>query len=168
MKNFFDYRRIIEIVEVVFTIMVIICTNITIYARQNNENERLISEIQSFSYETFGQKRIETIDYLYSFDGSTDYVCILFENSGYAILQYQTLEVLEYSLDGSLPYASQTRKYYCGPTHYYVKINEEFKNLMTNEVLSPNDAENLMIMSKEMVKPSILNAHKNSRLSSGR
>ena len=42
MKNFFDYRRIIEIVEVVFTIMVIICTNITIYARQNNENERLI------------------------------------------------------------------------------------------------------------------------------
>lgn len=55
MKTFFDYRRIIEIVEVVFTIMVIICTNITIYARQNNENERLISEIQSFSYETFGQ-----------------------------------------------------------------------------------------------------------------
>ena len=42
MKTFFDYRKIIEIVEVVFTIMVIICTNITIYARQNNENERLI------------------------------------------------------------------------------------------------------------------------------
>jgi hypothetical protein len=92
--------------------------------------------IQKVSNELFGNISIKSSEYLYNLDESPDFIYVEFADSGYAIYSSQTLDVLEYSLSGTLPYATQSKKYYTGPTGYHNKVGEKFKNLATGESIT--------------------------------
>lgn len=73
------------------------------------EGER--SNIQKITYELFEDAKIKSYEYLYGFNDAPDFIYIDFENSGYAIYLRDTLELLEFSPKGSLPFpANGARK----------------------------------------------------------
>ncbi|MDY4592960.1 MAG: hypothetical protein SO434_06135, partial [Eubacteriales bacterium] len=98
--------------------------------------------------------RVENIDYLYNFDDSIDYIFIDFVGSnGYAILVEETLEILEYSLSGNLPYTrTNESKYYGGPQIYFTKKENMFKNILNNETFEISD--NIMQSIAEKIRQS--------------
>jgi hypothetical protein len=74
------------------------------------------TDILKVSNELFVDISIKLSKYLYNLDESPDFIYVEFEDFGYAIYSSQTLDVLEYSLSGALPYTAQSKKYYTGPT----------------------------------------------------
>lgn len=102
--------------------------------------------IEQISYELFGEVKIKSSENLYNLDESPDYIYADFENSGYAVFLAETLELLEYSPQGSLPFLnSKVKKYYSGPQNYFNKEGERFINAVTNEsfILSTADARTI-------------------------
>jgi hypothetical protein len=63
------------------------------------------SQETTFSADSmFSNKTIATTGYLYNFDGSADYIYIIFAGTaGYAIFAEETMELLEYAAEGSFP-----------------------------------------------------------------
>ena len=93
-------------------------------------------EFERITLETFDDVKIKTTEFLYNYDGSADYVYTEFEDSGYAVYLKENMELLEYSLDGSLPYQNaRAKKYYGGPKNYLNKEGEQFVNTLTGESL---------------------------------
>lgn len=96
------------------------------YATHNTEGENI--------GDYFKNKTIAQCKYLYSFDDNADYIYVEFVNDGYAIFSSITMELMEYSLHGKLPYSYLSDKeYYAGPLNYYEKVNSKFVNLGTGE-----------------------------------
>ena len=90
--------------------------------------------IEKLSQEMFGDVRIATEEPLYNLDDSPDFIYVEFTNSGYAVFAAESLELLEYSAQGSLPYQDiGARRYYNGPKNYLAKLNDQFVNEVTNE-----------------------------------
>jgi hypothetical protein len=99
--------------------------------------------IKKISNELFGDVKIKSSEYLYNLDGSSDYIYVDFENSGYAVYSRETMELLEYAPEGSLPYQNTgASKYYGGPTNYFNKEEGRFEDIVTGEsiVISTADA----------------------------
>ena len=91
-------------------------------------------ELEKLTNELFGDVRIRSTEYLYNFDDSPDFIYLDFENYGYAVFMRETLELLEYAAQGSLPYQnSREKKYYSGPKNYFNKIDRNFVNAVTSE-----------------------------------
>ena len=68
----------------------------------------------------------DSCEYLYSIDGSSDYIYAELDGGGYAVFLSQTLELLEYSPRGTLPYPEDAQqKCYCGPGIYLIKQGTE-------------------------------------------
>ncbi len=77
--------------------------------------------------ETLGNVTMQSSEYLYNLDDSSDYIYVEFEEGGYAVLLKQTLELLEYSYSGKIEYPDTTDpKYYGGPGLYLSKVDERF------------------------------------------
>ena len=90
--------------------------------------------IEKLSQEMFGDVRIASEEPLYNLDESPDFIYVEFTNSGYAVFAAESLELLEYSAQGSLPYQNtQSRRYYNGPKNYLTKVNDQFVDEVTNE-----------------------------------
>lgn len=86
----------------------------------------------------FSDRPIEESGYLYNYDDSADYLYADFaDNMGYAIFANETMEVLEYSLEGDFPYDTHknTKRYYGGPNMYFFKSNDKFVSFKNNALL---------------------------------
>lgn len=92
---------------------------------------------------------IEDEGYLYNYDGSIDYIYIDFIGSkGYVILLEETLEIVEYAIQGEFPYKNiEVNKYYGGPNAYYVKNGKLFQDILTDKTFEYSD--NLIYNKKE-------------------
>ena len=99
--------------------------------------------LDSFVKPIFGDRTISLCEYMYNLDDSADYIYIEFEDSGYAIYDKKTMVLLEYSLQGSLPYTdSNASKYYAGPTNYlYKNENNQFHNIITGKQIEILETE---------------------------
>lgn len=102
-----------------------------------------IADGRRISREIFGNTEIKSIEYIYGFNDSPDYIYIDFADYGYAVYFRETMEMMEYSPIGSLPYDNTgSRKYYAGPSNYFEKKGERFVNTLTGFTLhlSQSDA----------------------------
>ena len=134
-----------------FLFLGMIVVNIKVFASELNSEANSKTIIQEISEDLFGNVSVKTVEYLYNLDESPDYVYVTFENSGYAIYSSSTLDLLEYSMEGNLPYPSGKKKYYGGPTQYINKIDSNFANISTGEVLSESNIDLFIEQSKEIL-----------------
>jgi hypothetical protein len=109
---------------------------------QIEENSVTISNNEVYNVETltkamFGDVDIRSSEYLYNLDGSSDFIYVEFENDcGYAIYYKDSMELLEYSAQGSLAYPTTTTlKYYGGPSIYLTKQDNCFVDVLNGETL---------------------------------
>jgi len=113
---------------------------------QGEDSGRLTADttdIRKISQELFGDVIIDSQEFLFNLDESPDFIYVDFTNYGYAVFAAESLELLEFAAQGSLPYQNtRGRRYYNGPKGYYTKINEQFVNEVTNEsyVISASEA----------------------------
>ena len=93
-----------------------------------------MADIEKLSQEMFGNVHIGSEEFLFNLDESPDFIYVDYTNSGYAVFAAESLELLEYAAQGSLPYQdTQARRYYNGPKNYLTKVNEQFVNEVTSE-----------------------------------
>lgn len=100
--------------------------------------------VESLTKAMFGDVQVKASEYLYNLDGASDYIYVAFENGGYAVYYKVTMELLEYSAQGSLNYPStNVNKYYGGPGMYFTKQNDGFVDILTGKFLdvSSNSAK---------------------------
>ena len=91
--------------------------------------ERTVSEL-------FEDAKISESEYLYNLDGASDYIYVEFENGGYAVFLKDTMEMMEYSVQGCLDYSNmQGIKYYGGPGTYLIKKDDYFVDTISQEHL---------------------------------
>lgn len=142
-------------VLVIFSIfLILILTNykINLNASVNNdskiEQEKLDSDNKSkeesqVSINTLFEKNsIQSYDLMYNLDDSADYFYVEFEQGGYDIFTIKTMEMLEFSLQGSIPFInSRSKKYYAGPSNYLQKNNDCFFNVSTRIQLNISSLE---------------------------
>lgn len=85
--------------------------------------------------ELFNDLQIKDCNYLYNLDDRPDYIYVEFQEGGYAIFFKETMELLEYSAQGTLEYSnSNSIRYYGGPGSYLIKLNGEcYINTITDE-----------------------------------
>ena len=98
----------IKSILVLFLFISILCLNImffsiNIFASTNLNEETQNYETEDISY-IFNKKTIKLCEYIYNLDDSADYIYIEFNEGGYAMLVANSLEIMEYSLQGNLPY----------------------------------------------------------------
>lgn len=91
------------------------------------------ADIEEFVQPIFGDRGIKTCEYLYNLDDSSDYIYVEFETGGYVVYAKETMEMMEYSLQGTLPYTSTAKKYYAGPTKYFHKSSNQFHDVISGE-----------------------------------
>lgn len=85
----------------------------------------------------FAGKTIGFSKYIYNLDDSADYIYVAFEDGGYAIFARDTMELMEYSLQGALPYSNSTaQEYYAGPANYLQKRDSKFVSMKTGQVIA--------------------------------
>ena len=119
----------------------------TMTAFASAESTTILSNAEkSSSLETvesvFSGKSVSSYEYFYNLDDSADYIYIEFENGGYAVYAKDTMEMMEYSLQGNLPYdTSVSKKYYAGPSNYLQKVDGRFYNVKSGEQLTVSKAE---------------------------
>ena len=118
------------------------------YARSLSEHSEHLKAyaagIARISQEMFGNVIIGSKEFLFNLDESPDFIYVNFTNSGYAVFAAESLELLEFAAHGSLPYQNtRGRRYYNGPKGYFIKVNEQFVNVVTNEpfVISASEAK---------------------------
>ena len=86
---------------------------------------------------TFAGKTVSFSKYIYNLDDSVDYIYVAFKEGGYVVFVRGTMEMMEYSLQGALPYSnSATQEYYAGPVNYLQKRDSKFANIQTGEVIA--------------------------------
>lgn len=107
-------------------------------AQASTENSTVATTVDS----VFKDRSISSSGYMYNLDESADYVYTEFNEGGYAIFAKQTMEMLEYSASGCLPYnLTSSKMYYAGPTNYIQKQNNKFIDIMSKSevVMSANE-----------------------------
>jgi len=127
---------LILIIFVLSLLSIIVQMNNKVYGIELNEQSKTITFIESVSKNLIGDVSVNTVEYLYNLDDSPDYIYVKYKNNGYAVFSSNTLNILEYSLKGDLPYPELNKKYYAGPTNYINKINGNYKNISTNEYIT--------------------------------
>lgn len=84
----------------------------------NNNGEKLQNFLKN--------KTIKIFEYIYNLDDSADYIYVEFNEGGYAIFSNFSFEMMEYSLQGSLPYFNFDNK------NYYAGLQIILKKLIIN------------------------------------
>ncbi len=133
----------------VITITAVSNKYISVYALINDSEQ--VTLIKEVTNDLFNNVEISSMEYLYNLDESPDYIYVEFEGSGYVVYSSETLDVMEYSLKGFLPYNTDEKKYYAGPTNYLKKERENFKNVTTNEVITKAESTSYVETSKEVL-----------------
>ncbi len=100
------------------------------------ELDSYATKIEDFVEPLFGKRQISSCEYMYNLDESADYICVEFETGGYVIYVKETMEMMEYNLQGRLPYDAAAKKYYAGPSNYLQKANSQFYDTITGARLS--------------------------------
>lgn len=120
--------KYILFISVLCFLLIPFINNNKVNATEINNNEISVKNFQS----------VDSIGYLYNLDGSPNYIYVDFMGkNGYVIFSEETLEILEYTNNGFFPYESiNEQKYYGEPYKYFVKNDENFKNILTNEEIS--------------------------------
>lgn len=122
-----------------------------------NDNDNILSPYINL----LEDKIIDECKYLYGANGSIEYLYCDFENGGYIILQMDTMEPLEYSLDGVGPYSDvQGNLYYDGPFNYYKQIDNEYVDLSLYDGFSNQEGSAPSIDKNELISaisPSLQN-----------
>ncbi len=124
----------------IFLVAVLVFLSIAlVFNSQVAEATDAINEITDLSeviHSLFGDETILSIEYLYNLDNMPDYIYIDCDR-GYAVCKADTLEILEYSPVGELPYKNfEETCYYVGPGKYYTKSQNQFINILTGEILT--------------------------------
>jgi hypothetical protein len=98
--------------------------------------------IEELTKELFGDVKIKKIEYLYNYDDTSDYIYVTYKDGGYAVYLKDSMDLMEYSDNGELPYEKvKDKKYYGGPMAYLEKNDiGQFVNKVTNETFSMSDA----------------------------
>ena len=131
----------------IFLFVSILCLNIMffstdVFASANlNELDSIndsIDETQNYGTEDgsniFNNKTIKVCEYIYNLDDSADYIYIEFNEGGYVMLVANSFEIMEYSLQGNLPYTNfENKNYYLGPSNYFCKETNNYINLLTED-----------------------------------
>lgn len=131
-----------KFLTIIIVILSILFANITIYASTARNYDYDFSDVKDLSYQIFGNKKIKSIEYLYGFNESPDFVHVDFDDYGYAVYFKETMELMEYSPVGSLSYEnSDARKYYAGPSNYYNKKDNYFTNIITGNRLNISNSD---------------------------
>ena len=99
------------------------------------------ADIEEFVKPIFGDRAIKTCEYLYNLDDSSDYIYVEFETGGYVVYAKETMEMMEYSLKGGLPYTSTAKKYYAGPSNYFHKSSEQFHDILSGQKITIKESE---------------------------
>ncbi len=104
-------------------------------AEEINLNNELIKEPVAVTIEdAFKDTSISKCEYIYNLDDSADYIYVEFSGGGYAVFAKSTMEMMEFSPLGTLPYEnSNAKKYYGGPANYLHKAGTSFVNMATGE-----------------------------------
>ena len=156
-----SYKRTKNIFKILIIIVLLFVCNVDVQAETQNRNEG--KQIEIDNYDTFIELFVEPIfeerdvvkcEYLYNLDDSADYVYIEFEDEGYAVYAKDTMELLEYSLQGKSPYkSSNSKKYYAGPTNYLEKNMNQFIDINSGEKLNikENDFKNISKKLREYI-----------------
>lgn len=97
----------------------------------------------------FGDVDVASCGYLYNFDDSADFIYVKFAGDGYAVFNKYTLEMLEYSPFGELPYEEgNSLQYYAGPTYYLRKNKNQFENIVTGQKMDVTHNETIILAQK--------------------
>ncbi len=111
---------------------------------KNLSNEPVAIPIQ----ELFKDETVTKCEYLYNLDESNDFIYVEFANNGYAVFAKETMEMMEYSPFGSLPYyGGNVKKYYAGPINYLQKFGNKFINITNGEQIEVASHEATVISS---------------------
>lgn len=97
--------------------------------------------IEDFVKPVFGDRQIRSCEYIYNLDDNADYIYVEFEAGGYVVYAKETMEMMEYSPQGSLPYDGVSAKYYAGPNNYLQKQSGQFYHTITGERIALSEAE---------------------------
>lgn len=101
--------------------------------------------VENLAKELFGDVQVESSEFLYNLDESSDYIYVTFQDDGYAVFLKDTMELMEYSPQGKLSYPNTAaKKYYGGPNIYLTKEENCFVNTVSGEsvYLSKEEATN--------------------------
>lgn len=103
-----------------------------------------LTETSSTLQSTFKDRTISSCEYIYNLDGSPDYIYATLQGGGYAILSRTTLELLEYSPQGSAPYQGVSAQgYYAGPGNYLEKTATGYKDIVSKQEFALSESEAL-------------------------
>jgi hypothetical protein len=94
--------------------------------------------IEALTKELFGDVKIKKVEYLYNYDDASDYIYVTYKDGGYAVYFKDSMDLMEYSEYGELPYEKvKGKKYYGGPMAYLEKNDiGQFVNKVTNETFN--------------------------------
>ena len=128
-------KKIGVCVFVLLVTMLIFAFSATAFAQEKEKEQVSLGTIDIIQ-SIFGNEEVDTIEYLYGFDESADYIYVNFTNYGYAVFLRSTMEMLEYSPKGELPFGDTfEKKYYAGPGNSYTKKGAQFVNTFSKEEL---------------------------------
>lgn len=114
----------------------------TVFASAESGKSMDAYDVDRMSQELFGNVRIEGKEFLYNLDDSPDFIHVSFAGTGYAVFAAESLELMEYSPQGSLPFKNgQSQRYYSGPQNYYTKSAGQFVNAISGTTLSISTTE---------------------------
>ncbi len=116
----------------IFTILTFICMPFmaTLSKVSANDTKNQLSVFENLTHEIFGGVKVQSCEYLYGLDEEPDYIYVDLLDQGYVIYHEDTMDILEYSLNGDSPYENiKEKKYYAGPTSYFIKDGEEYVDL---------------------------------------
>lgn len=108
---------------------------------QKTTSDDINYTVEQIINELFGDISIEDCEYLYNLDNSADYIYVEFKKEGYAVFLKDTMELLEYSMQGKINYpaTSKVLKYYGGPRFYMYKENDKYIDVLSEEYLYINE-----------------------------
>ena len=112
-----------------------------------------LTETSNTLQSTFKDRTISSCEYICNLDGSQDYIYITLQGGGYAILSRITLELLEYSPQGSAPYQGASGQgYYAGPGNYLEKTATGYKDIISKQEFALSESEALELSQSTRAK----------------
>lgn len=91
--------------------------------------------------------------YLKGLDGEEDYILSQGEAGGYAIYEKESMELIEYSIDGEA-YSSIDKedRYYGGPVNHFTEKNNQIKNINSKDKFTKKQAKEIAKQLKQKLK----------------
>ena len=138
----YNFLGILVVLAFIISIGVIFCNDSIIANAESSSVYSNENSLEEFAIEdaielTASGKEVLSCEYLYNLDESPDYIYVSFTDGGYAIYSSITLEMLEFSPVGELPFENDgSSKYYAGPAKYYQRSNSTLKEILTGNIFN--------------------------------